>query len=142
MTVPLFAITAVVTPWVQPVISEAFAARPTGLFFPASAVFALAGALWAHSRGREVVAFACSSVTLISILASAAWGLFPNLLISSGNPAHSLTIYNAAASPHGLSIGLGWFTLGIALVVAYSLFVHRLFLGQSRKPAGQRTVLT
>ena len=130
VAVPLFAITAGVSPWVQPTIVDGFAAHPIGLVFPALAVIALAGSLWAHHHGGELVAFACSSGTLIAILASAAWGLFPNLLISSTDPAYSLTIYNAAASPHGLSIGLGWFTFGIALVVAYFLFVHRLFWGK------------
>ena len=130
VAVPMFGITAGLTPWVQPVLSAGFAARPIGLVFPVVAVLALAGGLRAHSRGREVAAFACSSGTLIATLVSAAWGLFPNLLLSSGDPAHSLTIYNAAASTHGLTIGLGWFAIGFSLVLAYSLYVHRLFWGK------------
>ena len=57
-------------------------------------------------------------------------GVFPNLLIATTDPAYSLTIYNAAASPYGLRIGLVWFVIGISLVIAYTVIAHRAFWGK------------
>ena len=130
MAVPALAITGAVTPWVQPAIQDGYVAHPVGFVLPLAAVAALGFGMRALSRGHEIGAFACSVGTIVALLASAAWGLFPNLLLSSGDQANSLTIYNAAASAHGLSIGLGWFAIGFTLVLAYSLYVHRLFWGK------------
>lgn len=134
--VPLVAATVTVTPGIQPAIPAGFAARPAGLVFPALAVLALAAGFWAHGQRRETAAFVSSSVAITAFLASAAWGLFPNLLIASHDPSRSLTIWNAAASAHGLALGTRWFGVGILLVAAYSFFVHRLFRGKVVEDAG------
>ncbi len=129
-TAGLLLVVFAATPLVQPAIPAGFFAHPAGLVGPIAAIGSLIVGIWAHRTKREVAAFASSCGMILAFLGSVAWGLFPNLLVSSGEPAHSLTIYNASASAHGLSIGLGWFSIGITLVAAYSVYVHRLFWGK------------
>jgi cytochrome d ubiquinol oxidase subunit II len=57
-------------------------------------------------------------------------GLFPNLLIAIEDPTYSLTIYNSAASSYGLRVGLVWFSIGISLVIAYTIWVYLGFRGK------------
>ena len=58
----------------------------------------------AFTRGRPVPAFAFSSTAIILTTVGVFTALFPNLMISSMNPAYNLTIYNAASSPYTLTI--------------------------------------
>ena len=55
------------------------------------------------------------------------YGVFPNVLPSNTAPDLSLTMYNAAASEHGLIVGLWWFIPGMALATTYSVLAYRHF---------------
>jgi cytochrome d ubiquinol oxidase subunit II len=57
-------------------------------------------------------------------------GLFPNIIISSTNPAWSISIYKAAASATSLKIMLLIAAIGTPLVVAYTVFVFWTFRGK------------
>ena len=59
-----------------------------------------------------------------------AWGVYPNLLIATTDPANSLTAFNAATIPYGLRLGLIWFPVGISLVIAYQVYVYHAFRGK------------
>jgi cytochrome d ubiquinol oxidase subunit II len=128
--VVLTLMTLSVVPFIQPTIHDNYDAHPVGWGFPLLAASGMGLTIWASRHGREVTAFGGSSLLIIGLLAATAWGLYPNLLAATGASANSLTIHNAAASPHGLAIGLGWFCVGIALVALYSVYVHRLFWGK------------
>jgi cytochrome d ubiquinol oxidase subunit II len=54
-------------------------------------------------------------------------GLFPAILISTLNPAWSLTIHNAASSQLTLKIMLGVALFFVPIVVAYQAWVYRRF---------------
>lgn len=116
--------------FVQPAMTESLAAHPLGWLFPLLALGGFGLSAVAAGRGAEKAAFAGSSTMILGLLATVAWGLFPNLLIASNDPMRSLTIHNAAASPQGLSIGLSWFMIGFPLVVVYSIVLHRFFWGK------------
>ena len=51
-----------------------------------------------HARRQERNAFLSSCLYIVATLGGAAFGLYPALLPSSGDPANSLTIRNAAAA--------------------------------------------
>lgn len=121
--------------FVQPAITRGLAAHPLGALCPLLALGGFALSAVAARGGAEEAAFAGSTILILGLLTTLAWGLFPNLLIASRDPAYSLTIYNAAASPQGLSIGLTWFSIGILLVAAYSIVVHRFFRGKVQPPS-------
>lgn len=120
-----------VVPFVQPAIHHNYAAHPVGWIFPLLAAGGMGLSIWAFHHRREVAAFGGSAVLIIGLLAATAWGLYPHLLVGAGEASpNSLTIQNAAASPHGLEVGVGWFCVGIVLVILYTGCVHRLFWGK------------
>lgn len=90
-----------------------------------------------HSKGKEKAAFICSSVYIAFMLVGAAVALFPNVLPASTDISYSLTIHNTAAPRYGLTIGLVWWVIGIALAVGYFVFIYRMFRGKVRLEQGE-----
>lgn len=114
----------------RPEVLDNFRDHPIGLLIPVVVVFALTGMFACSRKGDDRKAFVCSCVYLASMLAGAAFGLYPNLLPARNDPAHSLTIYNSASGQHGLSYGLIWWAIGMALAVTYFVIVYRMFRGK------------
>jgi len=129
----LIALTLVISPLsfaIQPNLWTQFTNQPWGIVFPALALTGLLGVRSQSARRKDKAAFLSSSLYLAGMLASVAFGVFPNVLPSNATPDFSLTIYNAAAAEHGLVIGLWWFIPGMALAIAYSIFTYRHFAGK------------
>ncbi len=118
---------------VQPQLAASFSARPWGYVIPAVALTAFVLIrVWAQRR--PAAAFLASSIFIAGMLSSAAFGLYPYVLPSRIDPQFGLTIANAAAPAYGLSIGLAWWLPGIALAIAYVVFMYRRFAGKVRLP--------
>jgi cytochrome bd ubiquinol oxidase subunit II len=60
---------------------------------------------------------------------------YPTVLPAIGDSSRSITIFNAAAGRHALSVGLWWWTGGILLAVGYFVFVDRMSRGKGRTSA-------
>ncbi|MHB8526023.1 MAG: cytochrome d ubiquinol oxidase subunit II [Candidatus Acidiferrales bacterium] len=112
----------------QPHLRAAYSARPWGFIFPAVAVAALVGII--VFRRNESRAFCASCAYLAGMLASVAFGLYPDVLPASTNPTWSLTVENAKAANYGLKIGLAWWTPGIIFATIYFVMVYRRFAGK------------
>lgn len=82
------------------------------------------------ARSRPVLAFVSSSVAIFSMIFVAAVSMFPRLVPSSLDAAHSLTIYNASSSPRTLTVMLVIALIGVPIMLAYTAFVYRVFRGQ------------
>lgn len=117
-------------PFVQPGLRGNYDDHPMGYVFPLAGLAGLVFLLLCLGKRRPGPAFMSSCVMIAGFLASVAWGMFPHLLIATTNPAHSLTAFNAAASPYGLRVGVGWFAFGIALALTYTFIAHRTFWGK------------
>ena len=129
----LVALTLVISPLsfaIQPNLWKQFTTHPWGIVFPALALTGLLRLRALSARLKDKAAFLSSSLYLAGMLASVAFGIFPNVLPSNTAPDFSLTIYNAAAAEHGLTIALWWFIPGMALATAYSIFAYRHFAGK------------
>jgi cytochrome d ubiquinol oxidase subunit II len=81
-------------------------------------------------RGNERGAFLSSCVYLASMLVGAAAAMYPNLLVSTTNPALNITVVNAHSGLHALEIGLIWWGIGMAMAIGYFVFVYRTFRGK------------
>lgn len=125
-------------PVVQPSLRLAYDARPGGYVFPVTALLALPATLVLRRRQHDVAALAGSSLFILALLASVAWGMYPNILVSTLDAADNLTIFNSATSAYGLRIGIGWFLAGIVLMVAYQIFVHIAFRGKVTLDSDER----
>jgi len=128
----LTAIVTLATFRVQPGVPERLGAHHGGLVFPLLALGGLMAMRSARGRGADRRAFAGSCAFLAGMLASAAFGVYPCLLPAVTDPAYALTVRNAAASEHGLRVGLAWWIPGMALAVCYFTFVYRTFAGKAR----------
>jgi len=80
--------------------------------------------------GDERGGLAASSAFLAALLGGAAAALDPALLPSSTDAARDLTIFTAATGRHAASIGVIWWTSGIAVATGYFVVVYRLFRGK------------
>jgi cytochrome bd ubiquinol oxidase subunit II len=85
----------------------------------AARLFLAAGSLWKAWAGSAVF-IAC--VALFGVV-----GLFPAILISTLNPAWSLTIHNAASSALTLKIMLGVALVFVPVVIAYQAWSLKTF---------------
>ena len=66
------------------------------------------------------------------MLGGVASGMYPYILISTTDPALSLTAFNANTDSYGLTAGFAWFVVGFALVIAYQIYLHHAFWGKVR----------
>ncbi len=127
-----FVMTAVVTFFtfgVQPNVGSNLASMPWGYVFPA---LALGGLVAAAAVRNPKAAFLGSCAYIIGMLTSAVFGVYPMVLPARPETAHSLTIHNAAAGAHGLSVGLVWFFPALLLALGYFTFLYRHFAGKVR----------
>jgi len=123
---------ALVTLRVQPQLGANLAAHPWGYVFPALTLGALVGLHLFQAPGTPRGAFLCSCAYIAGMLMSAAFGLFPYVLPSNGDPRLGLTVWNTATADYGLRVALAWWIPGMILVMGYFLFVYRHFSGKVR----------
>jgi cytochrome d ubiquinol oxidase subunit II len=71
---------------------------------PLGAAAALLAAGWFIRQRRSGWAFVMTALTIVLSAATVAIGLYPRVMVSSLDPAWSLTIYNASSSPYTLRI--------------------------------------
>jgi cytochrome d ubiquinol oxidase subunit II len=114
---------------------DSFGNHPWRLVFPALAVGALGAQFALQHAGRWGRAFLASCLFILGMLASAAAGLYPNLLPAREGHPYGLTIHNAAASHHALVVGLRWWSLGIALAIGYFIIAYRFLFGPRGEPS-------
>ncbi len=102
------------------------------LLMPVVSLAALA-ACWFFARsGAPRRAFAASSVFVASLVATAAWTMFPYLLPSYPAGHGGLSIYATAPSPVALISALVITIVGVAIVVLYATFVLGKMLPKMR----------
>ena len=81
-------------------------------------------------KGKDILAFLSSSASIAALLALFAFGVFPNIVYASNNPAYSLNIYNASSSQATLKIMLIIALIGIPFVLAYTISIYWIFRGK------------
>jgi cytochrome d ubiquinol oxidase subunit II len=122
---------------VQPAVLGNYKAFPLAFAIPVLVFGALAAIRWALAKGKERQAFLASCTYLAGMLVGAVYALYP-VVLPARDASRSLTIYNAAAGHHGLSVGLAWWSFGIILALGYFVFIYRMFRGKVQvEPEGQ-----
>jgi len=114
-----------------------YLAAPYLFLIPAIAVLALAMVQVYMIANKPLKAFASSCVTILFVVFTGVTGLFPNLIPSSLDPAHSLTIYNSSSSQYTLVIMTVVALIFVPIVIAYKIWVYRIF----RAPVTEQDVL-
>jgi len=108
-------------------------------------VLVLAGALaawWYVGRSREVAAFVASAVTIGATVASVFAGLYPRLLVSSTDPAYSLTVEGTASGQYALQVMTVVAAVLLPLVLLYQGWTYHVFRARVSGPAVRTTEST
>jgi cytochrome bd-type quinol oxidase subunit 2 len=74
--------------------------------------------------GNERAAFLSSSLYPVLMRMGAGAAVYPNLLMSTTDPALNITVQNAHSGEP--SVALIWCSFGMALAVVYFVFVYRM----------------
>jgi cytochrome bd ubiquinol oxidase subunit II len=130
LLVLLTIVSLVATLAIRPSLLDNYRSGPVLYVIPILVVAAL-GSIWRYSRsGNDRGAFLSSCAYLVFMLVGAAVAVYPNLLMSTTDPARNVTIYNAHSGEHSLAIGLIWWSFGMLLAAAYFVFIYRMFRGK------------
>ena len=130
----LTAVSLLATIDVRPALLDNYRAHAAALAIPAMVMASLVALRYYMSTGHELGAFLSSSTFLAAMLAGAAEALYPNLLLDSGSQARHLTIFNSATGRYAMTVGLVWWSGGIAMAIAYFVFVYRMARGKLSQP--------
>jgi cytochrome d ubiquinol oxidase subunit II len=124
------AATLVAASSIRPQIWNNYAGHAWGYMFPLLGVLGLVGMIYHNKKNQDTRAFLSSSTFIGGMLASTAFGLFPNVLPASTDQKFSLTVYNTAASSYGLGVGIVWWTIGIIIALGYFTYLFYSFRGK------------
>jgi len=129
-------VSLVATYFVRPTVMHNYSEYPAGFLVPIVVFASLVMMLWATRTENEKLAFVASGAYITGMLVGAVFALYPMVLPASTDPSYSLTIQNAAAGHHGLSVGFVWWTIGMTLALGYFVFIYRMFKGKVQIEGG------
>jgi cytochrome bd ubiquinol oxidase subunit II len=135
--VALTALSLVATLYIRPDLLNNYKRLPVLYVIPVAVAASLFNMWRASGRGQERAAFLSSCAYLIFMLVGAAAGVYPNLLTSTTDSALNITVYNAHTGSYAMSIGLIWWSLGMAIAAGYFVFVYRMFRGKVSAELGR-----
>ncbi|MPM79744.1 hypothetical protein SDC9_126785 [bioreactor metagenome] len=79
------------------------------------------------SKGKDGLAFVFGALSVLLATASIFVALFPNVMVSSTDPAFNLTIYNASSSPYTLGVMTKVALIMVPIVLAYTAWSYWIF---------------
>jgi cytochrome d ubiquinol oxidase subunit II len=97
------------------------------IIVPLAGVIAVALSKNFMAQKREGWAFVSAATTIILTSVTFFMILFPRVMVSSTNPAFSLTIYNASSTPYTLSVMTIVALIFVPIVLAYQIWSYRIF---------------
>lgn len=97
------------------------------LILTAVAAVGLLVSIFAHLKGRQGIAFAGTGVGIVTFTFAVFAGMYPNVMISTLDPAWSLTIYNASSSPYTLKVMTIVAVIFVPIVLAYQIWAYWVF---------------
>ncbi|MCA9473100.1 MAG: cytochrome d ubiquinol oxidase subunit II [Nitrospirales bacterium] len=136
---PLVLVNLFILSSLHPAFWENFSRYPVGYVLPIASTASLMAMVACSRMGKSTGAAVSSCVFILTGLGVTGWAYYPNLLISTTDPALSLTIYNSAASDYGLRVGLVWFSIGFPLVLLYTFYAYRSFWGRVTRSSVEGT---
>jgi cytochrome bd ubiquinol oxidase subunit II len=115
---------------IRPELLVNYRRYPVLFVVPVAVAASLAAMLVYRRRSNDKGAFLASCAYLVFMLVGAAAAVYPNLLVSTTDPSLNITVYNAATGRYSLSVGLIFWGIGMALALAYFIFIYRMFRGK------------
>lgn len=131
----LWPVMTVLTIRINAVMFRNFAARPLAWACAALALAGVATAIVCLGRGAGRRAFFGTSAFLVGLMAATATAIFPVMLRAVGGAGASITAQAAGNDTYGLRTALGWWLVGIPLVITYFVIQFRVHRGTVAAPA-------
>ncbi len=128
----IFAITTVYTLIYLPHLSDKFKSQEWLFLVPLMAMLSIANIPRLVTKRKYLQSFIFSSLTIALLLVVVAIELYPVMILSTLDPAWSLTVENASSSEKSLEIMLIFAAIGVPLVISYTTFVFWTFRGKVR----------
>lgn len=128
--VAMYSIVTIVTLIYLPHLTDRLYENIALLVVPLLAFLSIANVPRLVSKGKYVMAFIFSALTMSFLLILVALELYPVMVMSTVDPIYDLTVYNASSSENSLRIMLNITAIGGPLVLAYTVFVYRTFWGK------------
>jgi len=91
------------------------------------AILAVLAAVWLVWDHREGFAFAATAVTIASCIITIFVDLYPNVMVSSTNPAYNLTVNNTASGGYSLKVMTVVVIILLPVVLAYQTWTYYVF---------------
>ena len=113
-----------------PQTADKFRQHPYLFLLPLFTILTIINTRRLLEKGVYFKAFLSSALTSALLLMTVTVNLFPNIVLSTINPAYNITIYNGASSEKSLGIMLTIAAIGVPLVAAYTTFVFWTFRGK------------
>ena len=113
-----------------PQTADKFRLHPYLFLLPLFTILTIINTRRLLEKGVYFKAFLSSALTSALLLMTVTINLFPNIVLSTINPAFNITIYNGASSEKSLGIMLTIAAIGVPLVAAYTTFVFWTFRGK------------
>ena len=103
--------------------------------FPATMLLPLMGIIGAFiatlfAKRQALTAFIMSALSIAGIIGTVGVSMFPFILPSSSNPAHSLLVWDSSSSQLTLFIMLIATVLFLPIVLTYTAWVYRVLRGK------------
>lgn len=92
-----------------------------------AAVLLVLVAMWFIAHGREGWAFAATTVAMATTILSIFVDLYPRVMVSSTNPAFSITVRNASSSPYTLRVMTIVAAILFPVVLLYQSWTYYVF---------------
>lgn len=125
-----YVVTALVALISVPALSNWLRAQPILWLLPLVNLIAILNIPLSIRKGCDLPAMLWSGAVITTFVLMLGFALFPNLVPSTIDPAYSLTISNASASPKSLSYMLNIALIGLPFVLAYTFGIYWVFRGK------------
>ena len=96
---------------------------------PLLAVIGLFGVRSFLKTGRLLLAWASNGLFIIGVTFFGVLGMFPGMVISSMDPAWTITAFNGSSSQMTLTIMLGVVLVFVPIVICYQFWMYKIFAG-------------
>lgn len=123
-------VSLVATLSIRPELLKNYRDFPVLYVVPVAVSASLVAMMVYRRKGIDGGAFAASCAYLVFMLVGAAAAVYPNLLMSSTDPALNITVSNAHTGWYSLRVGLVFWSIGMALAAGYFIFIYRMFRGK------------
>jgi cytochrome d ubiquinol oxidase subunit II len=91
------------------------------------AVLAVLTAVWLVYADSDGFAFAATTVTIAACIITIFVDLYPNVMVSSTNPAYNLTVHNTASAGYSLKVMTVVVIIFLPLVLGYQTWTYYVF---------------